>query len=149
MTKISKKTALLNASLFEQNYRIRKAALDAAEAKVAAEAAAEEAARQVLKDYAQQNEAALFAEGVSTVKFSGDVTLQRRNGPSSYNLSLISKAEREYLVGLYPAAFTSVRAAQIDASDAKAQNLLRKCLTVADPTFVVSLASNSKAKRVS
>lgn len=149
MNKISKKTALQNAQIFERNYRIRKAAVESAEAKVAEEAAAEEAARQVLRAYAQQNESALFAEGVSTVKFAGDVTLQRRSGSSSYNLSLISKAEREYLIGLYPAAFASVKAAQIDPADTKAQNLLRKCQTVSDPTFVVSLASNSKAKRVS
>lgn len=147
MAKITKTIAISNAKTFEESYRIHREAVTAAEGRVKEAIAQEEAAKTVLKDYAQQNDATLFPEGVATAKIDGDVVVQRRNGPTTYNFSLVSKSEREYLMATYPNAFASVKTRFVDGDDSKAQSILRKCASVGDPTYIVTLASNSKAKR--
>lgn len=146
MAKITKATAINNAKTFEESYRIHRDAVANAEAKVKDAIAQEEAAKNVLKDYAQQNDTTLFAEGAATAKINGDVIVQRRNGPTTYNFSLATKSEREYLMATYPNAFSSVKTRFVDGDDSKAQAILRKCATIAEPTYIVTLASNSKAR---
>lgn len=147
MAKITKTIANKNAEIFETNYRIHREAVAAAEARVKDAVAQEEAAKAVLKDYAAQNGPTLFPEGVATTKISGDVVVQRRNGVTTYNFSLISKAEREYLMATYPNAFSAVKTRFVDGDDAKAQSLLKKCATLGDPTYIVTLSSNTKATK--
>ncbi len=147
MPKITKTTAVKNAKTFEESYRIHREAVTQAESKVKDAIAQEEAAKAVLRDYAQQNDATLFPEGVSTAKIDGDVVVQRRCGTTTYNFSLVSKADREYLMATYPNAFASVKTRFVDGDDAKAQSILRKCASVGDPSYIVTLAGNSKARR--
>lgn len=142
---MTKKAAQQSAETFEVNYRIHHQAVANAESRVKNAIALEESSKEELKCYAQQNDATLFPEGTSTAKIHGDVVLTRRSGATTYNLSLIAQADREYLMAHYPNAFSSVKTRFIDGDDDRAQNLLRKCATQGDPTYIVTLASNSKA----
>lgn len=147
MIKISKSTAVKNAQLFETSFRAHRDAIAAAERKVKFAIADEEASKAVLKEYALQNDEKLFPDGVATAKIEGDVVIQRRSGSISYDFSLASEEDREYLMATYPDAFAQVKIRFIDCDDTKAMDILRRCASQGVPTYIVTLASNSKATK--
>ena len=73
-----------------------------------------------------------------------DVVITRRSAPARFDFSKISKAQREYLMATYPNAFDAVKTRFIDGDDTQAQNLLKKCLIIGNPSYAVTVATNRK-----
>ena len=144
MKKISKTTAMKQARIFAENYTAHRHAIDTVEARMAPEIALEEQAKETLKDYASQNDAELFANDASSFKMVEDVVITRRSAPARFDFSKISKAQREYLMATYPNAFDAVKTRFIDGDDTQAQNLLKKCLIIGNPSYAVTVATNRK-----